>query len=560
MKYIYIDDYNYIKNNLSLFKSKITFITSSIAVHNLISKKLRIKSFLLGNQKNFDKNFDLLKKEFLNFHKILNILDKDKNINKLKINKDLKIFFNSHRYYTSLEYASIKNIIYNLDILCKKIKIKKIYLIGNLRFRFFSSKVFQEELKLNNINLEICEKTITSNNVYLKFLNFLNKFNSLTVSQIILYFKKNLSKALIFSPKKNLIFEPLWDFFYYPYKLSQNYFINLNKINFETTNKTYVNLDYQKIIKKNKFKFSSFFLKFLINQTFIIDKKVFKSLFFLNKLRRKYRIKNICWCCDPDAILANIVEYFRKENIRVYGIQHGGSYNLQNYNFLHKFSDFSFCDKYLSYGISNKTKNSKIIDSGSFKSEYYKNEIKKIHITELKRNVVLFIVGGVNEIYPNKNNPYIQFNFQKNAYNYLKSNKVKTIIKIPQVIEQTKYPILDYIDQNHKKTLISKIKTYKAINLYKPKLIILDRLSTTLYECLFYEIEIILFLDKKELPYSDILKILKKRVHFVYNIHQFKNVYKMILEKKVSKLNDDFLKKFYIRKKNKKIKNFIDTF
>ena len=39
---------------------------------------------------------------------------------------------------------------------------------------------------------------------------------------------------------------------------------------------------------------------------------------------------------------------------KIYGIQHGGSYNLVDYKFLHKVSDLDFCDKYLSYGVSNK--------------------------------------------------------------------------------------------------------------------------------------------------------------------------------------------------------------
>ena len=48
-----------------------------------------------------------------------------------------------------------------------------------------------------------------------------------------------------------------------------------------------------------------------------------------------------------------------------------------------------------------------------------------------------------------------------------------------------------------------------------------------------------MFLDKK-IPYSDVLNILKKRVHVVYNIDQFKTVYKMISQKKISKLDKGF--------------------
>ena len=54
MKYIYIDDYDYIKTNILSFKKKI-FITSSIAIHNFISQNSKYKSFLLGKQKSFKK-------------------------------------------------------------------------------------------------------------------------------------------------------------------------------------------------------------------------------------------------------------------------------------------------------------------------------------------------------------------------------------------------------------------------------------------------------------------------------------------------------------------------
>ena len=70
MKYIYIDDYDFIKINLFSFKKKTNFITSSIAIHNFISQNSKNKSFLLGEQKSFEKNFNELKKNFKVFHNI----------------------------------------------------------------------------------------------------------------------------------------------------------------------------------------------------------------------------------------------------------------------------------------------------------------------------------------------------------------------------------------------------------------------------------------------------------------------------------------------------------
>ena len=107
--------------------------------------------------------------------------------------------------------------------------------------------------------------------------------------------------------------------------------------------------------------------------------------------------------------------------------------------------------------------------------------------------MTLFVIGAINENYPNKNNPFSQFKFQKEVYKFLKISKTKTVIKLPQIFENIKYPILDYIDKNYDKMSFSKLKIFKAINFYKPNVIILDRFSTTLYECLFYDTEMSCF-------------------------------------------------------------------
>ena len=48
-------------------------------------------------------------------------------------------------------------------------------------------------------------------------------------------------------------------FFYYSYRLSQNYFISLDKIYSKKTNKKYLNLNLENIIKKIKLKFRQHF-------------------------------------------------------------------------------------------------------------------------------------------------------------------------------------------------------------------------------------------------------------------------------------------------------------
>ena len=60
-----------------------------------------------------------------------------------------------------------------------------------------------------------------------------------------------------------------------------------------------------------------------------------------------------------------------------------------------------------------KNSQKKIIDFGSLKSIYYENQIKKFDNNKNKENMTLFVIGAINENYPNKNNPFSQFKFQK---------------------------------------------------------------------------------------------------------------------------------------------------
>ena len=132
----------------------------------------------------------------------------------------------------------------------------------------------------------------------------------------------------------------------------------------------------------------------------------------------------------------------------------------------------------------------------------------------------------------------------------MNKNKFKKIIKLPQKLEN-KYPII-LEAKNLKNFNLNFQKSYISISKYRPKIIILDFLSTTLYECLLSSSEIILFIDNYNLPPKDVLKLLKKRVHIVKNILEFELIYQEVLENKISKNKDkSFLKYFYLLKKNK---------
>ena len=553
MKYIYLDDYDFFMENFSIIKRKNVILTSSIGIYEIVKNKLNGNVILL-NSKSFTENYKNLKKYFLDFQHILRSLDNNKTIKEYIENKNLNLFFNSHRYSTAMDFAAIKNITQNIFLILKKKKIKKLYLYGNLRFNFFSKEVLQKELKSKKIDLIIVKRK-----TYIK-KNIFNIFNTITIYQIFLYLKKIIANIFFFTNKKNIVIEPNWDFFYFNYSIRNTFFLNLKKKLFDKNDLNHNNLSINyskisKILKKNE---SKEILFYLIEKTLILDKKLSLIFNYLDLLMKKNHIKNCIWSCDPDSIAANIVQYLRQKNIKIYGIQHGGSYNIINYRLFHYLSDFKFCDTFLSYGNSKNIIDKNIINFGSFKSSYYLKNKKNIFNSEFKKTTnILFIVGAIYEIFLNKNSYIKQFNFQKNVCEFLDNKKINSIIKIPRQINCINFPILDKVNNDYNNFKISKKKIFQEINSSKPKIIILDRLSSTLYECLFYDVNIILFIDKNELPYNDVLKILKKRVFVVHNFNEFISVFEKIITKKIVKKDDTFLKKYFLLKQNKQNKELL---
>lgn len=556
MKYIYLDDYDFFMENFSIIKRKNVILTSSIGIYEIVKNKLNGNVILLDS-KSFTKNYKNLKKYFLDFQHILRSLDNNKTIKEYIENKNLNLFFNSHRYETAMDFAAIKNITQNIFLILKKKRIKKLHLYGNLRFNFFSKEVLQKELKSKKIDLIIIKrKTYIKKNIF----NIFNIFNIITIYQIFLYLKKILANIFFFSNKKNIVIEPSLDFFYFNYSISNTFFLNLKKKLFDINdlNQNNISINYSKISKTLKKNESKEILFHLIEKTLILDKKLSLIFKYLDLLMKKNHIKNCIWSCDPDSIAANIVQYFRQKNIKIYGIQHGGSYNIINYRLLHYLSDFKFCDTFLSYGNSKNIIDKNIINFGSFKSSYHLKNKKNIFNLEFnKKTNILFIVGAIHETMLNQNSFIKQFNFQKGVCEFLDNKKMNSIIKIPRQINCINFPILDKVNNDYKNFKISKKKIFQEINYSKPKIIILDRLSTTLYECLFYDVNIILFIDKNELPYNDVLKVLKKRVFVVHNFNEFTNVFEKIIKQKILKKDDTFIKKYFLLKQNKQNKELL---
>ena len=553
MKCFFVNDFEYINNNLHKISSKNFCVTTSIFIYHFLKQNKFINVHLIGYNLTPEDRYNLLIKYFVESHRIINILDRDKKVLKYIKYKNINIFYNSLRYSFSIDYSSLMFLLDQIKKLIKRKKIEKIVFLGSINLNHFADTFFLDELgRILKIDYEFKHEKklfpIILNN-FNKLKSKLKNVNSITLSQLILYLKQKSTN--LYKNKKILVIEPLNDFFYSNYNRKNTTFINYNEIknkNFEITFEE----DLEKYIDilKNKLNCSINIIKHIIRLVYVIDKRLITFLPSIEKKIEKNNIKDIFWCCDPDGFIANVVKHFQKKKINIYGIQHGGSYGLQHYNNLHKHSDYNFCDKFLSYGYSKDLKNKKILELGSFKSNYYSlysNNIKKKHRNS---KITMFIPTPICELYPHKICPLLFFEQQLKICNILNKNKFKKIIKLPQKLEN-KYPII-LEAKNLKNFNLNFQKSYISISKYRPKIIILDFLSTTLYECLLSSSEIILFIDNYNLPPKDVLKLLKKRVHIVKNILEFELIYQEVLENKISKNKDkSFLKYFYLLKKNK---------
>jgi len=102
---------------------------------------------------------------------------------------------------------------------------------------------------------------------------------------------------------------------------------------------------------------------------------------------------------------------------------------------------------------------------------------------------------------------------------------------------------------NYKNLFIKSDTVLNVVKNLRPKIIICDSLSTPIYELLYTNSEIIIFLDQENLPKKDIISLLSKRAHLVKNTKEMQVVINRIKKRNISKAkNDEFLKKFYLNK------------
>ena len=216
----------------------------------------------------------------------------------------------------------------------------------------------------------------------------------------------------------------------------------------------------------------------------------------------------------------------------------------------HNDSDYNFCDKFLSFGLSkNHINQKKFLEVGSFKSVFYDKIIR--NIKNLSEKVMIVPTDLSAMIIPdNSKKQDEKFLIQKQVCDYLKKKKIQTIIKTLKHASFEYSPLMYNLQKNYTNFIIDNNPLYESILNFRPKIIIIDYLSTSLYECLYSGSEIIIFLDKYNMPPKDVLKLLKQRVHLVRNVDEFKKTVDLINKGKIRKQSEKFKDKFFSLKIN----------
>ena len=123
------------------------------------------------------------------------------------------------------------------------------------------------------------------------------------------------------------------------------------------------------------------------------------------------------------------------------------------------------------------------------------------------------------------------YKLQKQIFSTLDKIKIKDkVVKFSRsfsnIEDDSTYPGHILIQKFHNFKIESQKNLISSVNHYKPELIILDTYSTSMHELYNSKSEIVCFLDNGSKVKKNFRKLYSKRVHFVENINQFKNVLK----------------------------------
>ena len=485
---------------------------------------------------------------------------KKKNYHKLLLEYN-QIFEKKSESYTLFRKKNFENYVgfFLFSKILKKIikeqKITKIILLSSIEEKFNNDKLLLEiliriiksyGLDIKNIN---SKKDFQLNkDLLIKQFNFLKE----TLFNIHINFriKDNKKDNICLLDNNKLGIKKLKYFLTHKYNIF--YFNQINNfLNFE--------INYDKITIKNSKKkvseiFKDYFINFVKYNKDIIEKE--KNNF--NKFAKKNNIKKIAWYFSPTEvnIFPILINEGFKKNIKVMGFQHGGLYGVISKNnptySLHKICDFNFCDIFYSYSFFKlksdkyniRKKNPKIKQLKYFDDYKIKTVEKKIlYIPQIIENLFSPRVNITSDKFYKKQKEII--NVLCHGLDKEYQSHIKSYNGINENYIESYYPIIPYITSKLNKNLkITKEKSViEFIKKEKPSIVILDYISTPLWEVIKLPVNIFILQNSELYLNKYYHNLIKNRVTFFKNEEELReNIYKTNYQIKIN---------------NKKIKKFI---
>lgn len=280
-------------------------------------------------------------------------------------------------------------------------------------------------------------------------------------------------------------------------------------------------------------------------------KDIYTNILFAINLFQHNKIKYLLWSIPPNNDKrCHLIELARHYKIPVFGHQHGSHYGIVNMNLQHLFSDFNRCDYFLSYGFNsddiqetylNTDFKCKFIPVGSPKSNSHSNSKKQYF------DILYIPTNNTNMIYDTIRQPHLELSYlQRDIINFLETKSHLKIAAKPFMFSNEKnLAVYADLKKCNNIKLINWLNTDEFFSKYKTDIIIMDIISTPLYQCLEMGAQLFVQIDKSRVWNSKAISSLEKRAFLFDGIDDLKIQLQEFLTGKATPRNDkSFINKY----------------
>lgn len=287
---------------------------------------------------------------------------------------------------------------------------------------------------------------------------------------------------------------------------------------------------------------------------------------WLDHLHKRLPVSLAVWGNSPAwGARSLLVEYLLRAGVPVIGMQHGGSYVVQQCSSVHLDSDFERCTHYLSYGFDGgdirktyprNTVACQVIPVGSYRELVEKKQRMAASKDRQPIDVLFPIAESLSffrEAFRIRASELSRYQDELTTFLDGLAGIVVGIKPVPNYDENTCASIEKFKNLRNAR-LLRHMKLTRCLRRFKVKAVVIEYPSTPLFEVLGEDCEIFLLSDPILPFHAEALDLLKKRVHYFDTIESLKSSLCAYLQGKVASLrNDEFYHKYVAREETKQL-------